>query len=56
VTIDPTELQHTLKESCNAGLSLRIAFSEGHQDANAPHPVGLFRVRSKWPRCHPGAD
>jgi len=37
-------------ESRYTSLSLRIAFSEVHEDRDAPHPLGLLRPRREWPR------
>src|SRR5262249_167383 len=48
----PAHLLHALQECRDAGLCLRTAFSEVHQDADAPNPVRLLRTRTQWPRRH----
>jgi hypothetical protein len=39
-----------LRKRCEAGLSIRIVFGIGHEDANAPHTLGLLRANCKRPR------
>jgi hypothetical protein len=43
-------------ESRYTGLSLRIAFSEVHEDRDAPHPAGFLRPRCSRPRNSRAAD
>jgi hypothetical protein len=38
-------LLETVHERCEAGLPIRTARSGIHKGANAPHPLGLLRVR-----------
>jgi hypothetical protein len=37
-------------ERCDAGLSYGIVGSGAHENANAPHPLGLLRARRERPR------
>jgi hypothetical protein len=33
-----------LQERCEARLHFRIVRGQAHEDANAPHPLGLLRL------------
>jgi hypothetical protein len=50
--IGPTQDRKRLSERRNENLPLRIVFVELHEHANAPHAVGLLRVRRERPRRH----
>jgi hypothetical protein len=39
-----------LQERCEARLHFRIVRGQAHEDANAPHPLGLLRTRRQRPR------
>src|SRR5262245_32792186 len=42
-SFDPAQALQALRQRCDIGLRLWIALGVSHQDADAPHPLGLFR-------------
>ena len=46
----PTELVETLPKYRNARTCVRVVLGGRHQHADAPHPIGLLRMRTKRPR------
>jgi hypothetical protein len=49
-SLNPTQILKPALESRYTGLSLRIAFSEVHEDRDAPHPLALLPPRRERPR------
>src|SRR5262249_40625591 len=49
-SLNPTQILKPALESRYTGLSLRIAFSEVHEDRDPPHPLALLRARRERPR------
>ena len=45
-----------LPERCQAGLAFCITLETAHQHAEAPHPLGLLRVRRQRPRRRRAAE
>src|SRR5262249_34573379 len=55
-SILPAELLEALLKYNYALANIGIAFSDRHQNAKAPHPIGLLCPCGEWPRCHCAAQ
>jgi hypothetical protein len=51
VAIDPAQFLQALQERREARLCFLIIRSQAHEHADAPHALGLLRVRDGRPRC-----
>src|SRR5262249_32596723 len=49
-TFDPVERRQPLLKGRNARLSFRIILCDTLNEADPPHPLGLFRARRERPR------
>jgi hypothetical protein len=54
--VHPSQLCQLLLECANTGFALAITLGERHYDSNAPHPLGLLRVRHERPRRRRAAE
>jgi hypothetical protein len=52
----PAQFLEALVERRNSVLTFRIVRSPVHEQADAPHAIGLLRARCKRPRCCGTAD
>src|SRR5262249_34766062 len=48
-SFDPAQVLEAFQQRCDIGLSLRISLGVSHEDADAPHPLGLRRPRGERP-------
>src|SRR5262249_61097640 len=55
-SFDPAQALQALRQRCDIGLRLWIALGVSHQDADAPHPLGLFRPCLQPPCGRPPAE
>src|SRR5262249_35024769 len=52
VTTDgPTQLLQLLRQRGDAGRCFQIVGGQGHEHADAPHPLGLLRACRERPSC-----
>jgi hypothetical protein len=47
---------HSITSSARASNVARISSGQGHEHADAPHPLGLLRTRRERPRGRPAAE
>src|SRR5262245_12007880 len=45
----PSTRAFRVPKSCDPTLRFSVVLGKGHQDTNAPHPLGLLRARSERP-------
>src|SRR5262249_40540286 len=48
-SFNPAQVLQAFQQRCDIGLSFRISLGVSHEDADAPHPLGLRRPRGERP-------
>jgi hypothetical protein len=54
--VGPPQRRQSLVKRPNAGLIFRIVRGRGHEDTDAPHPLGLLGARRERPRRRRAAE